>query len=74
MELPQVHCALFLWLSAKAIVMIAPAQSKISINVVMLYGFSSISIAIIAIATAEKMIGIKKISIISIASLLIYQN
>jgi hypothetical protein len=54
--------------------MIAPAQSKISINVVMLYGFSSISIAIIAIATAEKMIGIKKISIISIASLLIYQN
>ncbi len=52
--------------------MIAPAQSKISINVVMLYGFLFISIAIIAIATVEKMIGIKKISIISIASLLIY--
>lgn len=54
--------------------MIAPAHKRISSIVVMIYVFSSISIATIAIATAEKMIGVKKISIISIASLLIYQN
>jgi hypothetical protein len=51
--------------------MIAPAHKRISISVVMIYGFLSISIATIAIAAVEKMIGIKKISIISIAPLLI---